>query len=128
MDDVHIRADVETNTLYISGTGTVYGTDYGNYTPVNVVVEEGIIGIGDSAFFNCNGLISVTLPDSLESIGDVAFESCSSLTEVTLGAGLTEIFPSIFNKCSALTKIKALSSLQEEVVKAGMDLTLFEWY
>ena len=45
-------------------------------------VPDGILVIGDDAFFSCEALISVTLPDSLTSIGGNPFSSCSSLAKI----------------------------------------------
>jgi hypothetical protein len=41
-----------------------------------------VTSIGDSAFYNCDSLTSVTIPDSVTSIGDSAFEGCTGLTTV----------------------------------------------
>ena len=52
-----------------------------------VQVEKYIIGnsvttIGNSAFYGCSGLTSVTIPNSVTSIGGAAFYNCSSLEKV----------------------------------------------
>ncbi len=36
----------------------------------------GLISIGDCAFFGCNGLTSVTIPNTVTTIGDSAFQDC----------------------------------------------------
>jgi hypothetical protein len=40
--------------------------------------------IGDSAFYGCSGLESVTLSESVTSIGNSAFRGCSGLTTITI--------------------------------------------
>ena len=44
-----------------------------------------------SAFSECSGLTSVTIPDSVTSIGDGAFSGCSGLTSVTIPDSVTSI-------------------------------------
>ena len=46
--------------------------------------------IGDSVFYGCSGLTSVTIPEGVTSIGHSAFQSCSGLTSIVLGDGIEE--------------------------------------
>ncbi len=64
-----------------------------------------ITSIGDSAFYNCNYLTSITIPDSVTSIGDSAFEYCDSLTSITIPDSVTSIGDSAFEYCDSLTSI-----------------------
>ena len=43
--------------------------------------------IGVSAFYDCSGLISVTIPNSVTSIGYGAFSFCRSLASISVGSG-----------------------------------------
>lgn len=98
-----------------------------------VLISEGVTTIGDNAFFECDNLISVissdyvvkpgtksiaacafyycqeltgiTLPDSMAGIGNRAFEHCSKLTSVTIPSRVTSIGDSVFNICPGLTGI-----------------------
>ena len=54
-------------------------------------IIEGTRGIADEAFFSCDGLTSVSIPNSVTSIGAWAFEHCSGLTSVTIGNSVTSI-------------------------------------
>ena len=83
--------------LTISGTGAMYKYVYGYYSPWektlvrSAVVSDGVTSIGDSAFFDCTGLTSITIPDSVTSIGSDAFANCGSLTSITIPGSVTEI-------------------------------------
>ena len=69
------------------------------------MIEDGVTSIGESAFFYCSSLTSITIPDSVTSIGDYAFFNCSSLTSITIPDSVTSIGESAFYGCSSLTSI-----------------------
>ena len=48
----------------------------------DLVIPEGVISIGDSAFRGWSEITSVTLPESLESVGYLAFYGCTNLQDV----------------------------------------------
>lgn len=52
--------------------------------------------IGNSAFRNCTGLISVTIPNSVTTIGNYAFYYCLNIRSLTIGSGVTEIVYNAF--------------------------------
>ena len=56
----------------------------------SIVLKKGTLGIAGSAFEDCTGLTSVTIPDSVTSIGDWAFAGCSGLTSITVAKGNTK--------------------------------------
>lgn len=71
-----------------------------------VVIPSGVTKIGDKAFMNDIGLISVQMAGGfLTEIGVSAFESCTALTEVYIPNGVTRIGATAFKNCSALTKV-----------------------
>ena len=61
--------------------------------------------INNSAFYNCWGLESVTIPDRVTEIGADAFCLCTGLEWISLGSGVTSIGGSAFSGCSGLTSI-----------------------
>lgn len=54
-----------------------------------IILNEGLLEIGESAFTNCTYLREIILPDSLQSLGVEAFYNCSSLLSVHIGANLS---------------------------------------
>ena len=59
-----------------------------------------VTSIGESAFYKCSGLTSVTIPNSVTSIGDNAFDGCSGLTSVTIPNSVTSIGDNAFFNCT----------------------------
>ncbi len=76
--------------------------------PAKVRIEGktyNVISIGDHAFRDCNGLISIKIPNSVSSIGKGAFSYCQSLTSIYIPEGVTSIGSSAFFDCMSLTSI-----------------------
>ena len=71
----------------------------------DVVIPDGVTGIGFSAFHSCEALASITIPSSVTFIGCHAFSYCSNLTSVTILKGLTRIEDNAFLNCHSLTSI-----------------------
>ena len=67
----------------------------------NYSIRKGTKCIGDSAFFMCSSLQSITIPDSVTSIGDGAFSSCKSLQSVTIPGSVLNIKGNPFVLCPA---------------------------
>ena len=71
----------------------------------SVTIPDSVKSIGRYAFYGCTSLTSVTIPDSVTSIGDEAFYGCTGLTSVTIGDSVTSIGNYAFGGCTGLTEI-----------------------
>ena len=71
----------------------------------SVTIPDSVTTIGNRAFYECSNLTSVTIPDSVTSIGFGAFRDCSSLTSVTIPDSVTEIGGIVFKSCRSLTSV-----------------------
>ena len=70
-----------------------------------VVIPEGVISIGGSAFERCTSLESVVIPEGVESIGIRAFSLCTSLESVVIPEGVESIGYCAFSLCTSLKSI-----------------------
>ena len=69
--------------------------------------------IGDTAFYGCDGLTSITIPNSVTTIGDFAFHGCSGLTSMVIPNSVTLINSYAFGVCNGLTSVTIPSSVYE---------------
>lgn len=113
-------------TSYIGGTSikqyyyekstssTNYSTYYIPTSLESVMVTGGNILSG--AFYNCNELSTIIIPNSATSIEALAFYNCSRLSSIIVPNSITSIGINAFNNCSELTSIiipKGLTAIQE---------------
>ena len=96
-------------TLTIFGHGTMYNWTTG-YSPwpntiSAVVFEGGIQTIGSGAFYNCDSLQSITIPESVSAISSYAFQNCDNLESVTIGENVASIGQQAFSGCTKLSDV-----------------------
>lgn len=101
--------------------GSPYYTDYREFRTSNneigditffamgslstVVLPEGIISIGGSAFMQCFNLQSINLPSSLKRLGDGCFSDCERLKSIIIPESVEEIGYDAFSNCYVLETI-----------------------
>lgn len=94
-----------------SAEGTFKSAD----TPdVSLIIGENVKTIDYNAFFECDGITSVTIPGSVTSIGGSAFSGCSGLTSVTIPDSVTSIKDGAFGGCYKLIEVYNFSDLKIE--------------
>lgn len=98
-DDNSKRATV------ISGDTKYYGTVIIPETVLHNGVTYTVTAIGNNAFYGCNSLTSVTIPNSVTSIGNNAFSNCTGLTYIEIPINVTSIGSNAFSDCAGLTSI-----------------------
>ncbi len=91
----------------VIGLGTAIETDI---VIPNTYEGKPVTSIGSQAFFGCESLTSINIPDSVTSIGHRAFAGCSSLTSINIPDSVTSIGYRAFYGCTQLMKIENVVS------------------
>ena len=81
----------------------------------SITIPESVTSIGEEAFWACESLTSITIPKSVTSIGAYAFSNCRSLTSITIPNSVTSIGEAAFSRCSSLTSV----TIPESVTSIG---------
>lgn len=116
----------EDGTLTISGEGEMKDYSNSSVAPwhskrtkiLSVVIENGVVSVGDYAFYNCQKVTSVTLPEEMAYIGKAAFGNCTKLTDIEVPEGITCIESGTFFNCASLENVvlpKSLTSIADEL-------------
>ncbi len=98
---------VEVNSKSPKYTGDVIIPEYVTYNSITYSVTT----IGPWAFYECDGLTSVTIPNSVTSIWSYAFYGCTGLILVSIPNSVTYIEGTVFENCTGLTSITIPNSI-----------------
>jgi len=70
-----------------------------------IIIEPGIITIGDSAFTQFENVTKVTIPNTVTTIKNSVFSHCKSLESVTIPGSVTLFGSMIFSNCTNLKSV-----------------------
>lgn len=113
-------------TLTISKTGNGSGkmSDYDNKTNhapwytyassiITVRIEQGVVSIGNYAFFELSSLTSISLPDGVITIGRQSFRNCTNLKSINLPSSIQNLMYGAFAYCSSLESLDIPENVKE---------------
>ena len=109
----------EDKTVAVTYRGSFYYSYSNEYSDAVTIPESvtyngntySVTSIGDYAFYDCDGLTSVVIPNSVTSIEEAAFEGCDGLTSVVIPNSVTSIWDWAFYLCSSLTSVEIPNSV-----------------
>ncbi len=82
-----------------------------------MIFDGDVTTIGYHAFYGCERLASITIPNSVSSIANGAFAYCTSLTSITIPKGVTVMGDGVFYCCESLTNV----TIPDSVTSIGYD-------
>jgi hypothetical protein len=85
---------------------------YCNSLP-SVVIPDSVVSIDYAAFVNCFSLSSVSLPPTLDRLEDRVFAWCTSLPSIEIPSTVTNLGTEVFFECSALTSLSVPDAVTE---------------
>ena len=71
----------------------------------DLVIPTDVSEISDYAFYECDGLTSVTFPSHVTTIGTYSFQQCNGLTDIVIPSNVTEIQNCAFMSCENLNTV-----------------------
>ncbi len=93
---------------------------------ISVIIPNSVTSIGDNAFIYCHSLAGMIMPNSVTSIGSYAFCGCWKLTNVEISNSVTNISNSAFSGCSSLSSViipNSVTVISEHAFHGARNLT-----
>ena len=120
---------LDNNSVAVTYKNANYNSYSGSISIPSTVSYNGktynVISIGDYAFYNCESLTKLSIPNTITSIGVYAVSGCANLTSVNLPNSITNISKYAFAR-SGLTSVSipnTISTINECVFASCTNLT-----
>ncbi|MBQ7958345.1 MAG: leucine-rich repeat domain-containing protein, partial [Oscillospiraceae bacterium] len=116
--DVDMNGKFDTLIIFGDGpmpeySGTVYPWNSERHNIKEVIIEDGVKSIGETAFYQFEYLRDVTIPDSVRFIGEGAFYKCGRLESVILPDSIRSIESNTFGGCYTIKSITIPANVTE---------------
>lgn len=113
LTDGAFRNCVNIETIACGGTVTSVGEEaFLNAISLKTVDMDGVISIGEKAFFGCTSLTEFIAPEALVSLGVSVFEDCTKLQNVDLGS-VQVLGERAFAGCTSLKSVTVPATVLE---------------
>lgn len=107
---------VEEGVVYL---GDRLFKDCSSLTAENIQIASTVTTYGASLFQNCSALTSYTVPTTVTTIGNACFYNCTALTSVEILGSITVLEHRMFTNCSSLAEIKLPASIASFTYHTG---------
>ncbi len=109
--EIVIASEVEYNSKTFKVTTIGKDAFYDCEKITSIIVPEGVKEIEDEAFSYCSNLVQVSLPDSVTTIGIRTFYYCKSLKNIRLPANIKILTKYMFAGCNAFAEFEVPSTV-----------------
>ncbi|MBR5246257.1 MAG: leucine-rich repeat protein [Clostridia bacterium] len=110
-----------------AGTKTIAGEAfYWCDKLTSVTIPNGVVSVGEYAFYNCDGIKSLYLPESITVIGQSAFDHCDKLQTINIPSKVNEIAKWTFTGCKALKSVTISGNIKRIGIGAYSACTSLE--
>ena len=76
-------------------------------------MEEGVLVLGEQAFYHCEGITEIQIPDSVIFLMNNTFEGCTGLSSIRLPSSMSRIVNGAFIGCTGLKDVYYEGSQEE---------------
>ena len=112
------------NSIKTIEPGAFYSCD----SLANINLPEGLTSIGYLAFYDCWKIESVNIPNSVKTIEEAAYWRCYGLKTLTLGSGVELIGYDAFTACDKITSVTCHATVPPAVTYPPDNYeVLFSW-
>ena len=82
--------------------------------PNGMIIFDGpVVEIGRNAFFKCQTLKTIVIPESVSAIGGYAFYACTSLVSVDIQGGVSSLPLLCFGECPLLSTVRLPNTINK---------------
>lgn len=92
---------------------------YGCTALTSVSMANSVVELGKASFYQCSGLTEVKIPSSVTTINSYTFQYCNGITDVKIPRSVTKIGLCAFSRCSALRSVVFEEGIQIEFALSG---------
>ncbi len=109
--DVVIKDSIEYNSQSYQVTSLSDRAFYQCDKMTSIVIPQGVTTIGNYVFYDCTSLISASLADSVVNIGKNLFYGCSNLKDIRLPSNIKTLADRMFYGCYQITEFVVPSTV-----------------